>query len=351
MSDNYFMQMASIAATLLGLSFLALTFFLGGLEVRYKGLSLPVFLHEVRRTLKHSKAASTSDEPLPSQITDLQLFDSDPVVVFLAFSISVTWNLYFLALILSLTLLDSQLDTPWLIAGELIAFWGIIGYSIIVRHRRYRMLDTYRTGEERLWEFGECVTLLALTGVMALSVVVALLDSCGSNAVGVCGAAVQESTRTNLDIAFHYALKGVTLGAICLGLYVTNKDLFVFFKARTSDDIRKRWIESFMGEGYGSLTRRVDSVLSSNGIDSEAGRLLASKWNHGCPDSTYIRQGYRPSGFGAKTVSDPYWLLLQRRSPTVASWMFDVPGIATWVSDIETLLQEQSAPESDETFD
>src|SRR5689334_25212380 len=50
---TYFSTMASIAATLLGLSFLALTFFLTSIFSRYDRLALPVFLQEYRSKDKH----------------------------------------------------------------------------------------------------------------------------------------------------------------------------------------------------------------------------------------------------------------------------------------------------------
>src|SRR5437879_5137069 len=96
----YFSTIAASAAALLGLSFFALIFFLTDLFRRFGGLALPVHPHELQA---HDEGQSGRDRiEHPEHITDLSLFDGDPLVVFSAFSVAVTWNLYFVSLVVSL---------------------------------------------------------------------------------------------------------------------------------------------------------------------------------------------------------------------------------------------------------
>src|ERR1700681_89168 len=88
---SYFSTLASIAATLLGLSFLSLSFFLTGLLKRYEVLALPIYRFEDDPTKKLRYVFRSSEE-----VTDRNLLDSDPLVIFIAFSSSLSWAMYFL---------------------------------------------------------------------------------------------------------------------------------------------------------------------------------------------------------------------------------------------------------------
>ena len=74
---SYFSNIAVIAATLLGLTFVALSFFLVDLAKRYDDTALPVFRHRDR---------STKDDVVwnlksPESLTDFELLDGDPLGV------------------------------------------------------------------------------------------------------------------------------------------------------------------------------------------------------------------------------------------------------------------------------
>ncbi len=95
----FFLNVAVIGGALIGLSFVSLTFFLVDLLKRYKGTALPVF----RDREKNPLARPSSKLKPPDSMTDRELLDGDPVVVFIAFSVAVTWNFFLLPLTIGLT--------------------------------------------------------------------------------------------------------------------------------------------------------------------------------------------------------------------------------------------------------
>jgi hypothetical protein len=142
---NYFSTLASIAATLVGLSFLSLSFFFTGLLDRYQVLSLPVYRFEDDPKLRYEFESV-------EQIPDRNLFDSDPLVIFAAFSVALSWVLYFLALVLAITAISGALARPPIIALEMLFFLVILILSVRVRRAVYlHHLRVYRTGEEVYW--------------------------------------------------------------------------------------------------------------------------------------------------------------------------------------------------------
>lgn len=102
----YFLNVAVIAGTLLGLSFVTLAFFLSDLLKRYEETALPAF-----RVADPSESLLGVPLVSPESMTDLQLLDGDPLIVFMAFSVAVTWNLFLLPLVIGLT-----------------AAWGVLGW-------------------------------------------------------------------------------------------------------------------------------------------------------------------------------------------------------------------------------
>jgi hypothetical protein len=359
----YFTQMAGIAATLLGISFLALTFSLGGLTQRYQTLALPMFLDEERKNGRHQRDGDEAsllvqgkNQRTAHDITDLQVFDGDPLVVFIAFSVSVSWNLFLFALIVSLTLLGGGFNEPWLIAVELLAFSGIITYSMVTRHQKYRILSTYRTSEEKLWVPGQWVVVTVWIAETTLAVWVALSVQCGAvNTSFLCSIEAPRSWAVHLESWYLFTLKAICLVAFTLALYVTNKDLFVFFKSRSSEEMRQRWLTDFV-RVYPALERRVDETFRLLGVsksaagniakqaDKSAGhegvRLLEKVWNKGRPPDEYIREVSETFGRRAGSEGEGMrWRSLLAGDSAVASWMFDVPGIGAWVHDVELCME------------
>src|SRR5437899_1437503 len=96
---SYFLNVAVIGGTLLALSFVTLQFFLADLLKRYESTALPVF---------PSRDFETSEQPsehldLPDSLKDQVLFDGDPLVIFMAFSVAVTWIQFVVPLTIGLT--------------------------------------------------------------------------------------------------------------------------------------------------------------------------------------------------------------------------------------------------------
>ena len=148
LGDSFFSTVAGSAAALLGLSFFALIFFLTELFRRYKGIALPVHLDMLRSRLQN---LSEDRRKLPEHITDYALFDNDPLVVFSAFSVGVSWNMYFVSLVVSLTAVSGTFANVWVFAVELLAFWCFLTFSLLVRNKKRDELAPYRTRDEHFW--------------------------------------------------------------------------------------------------------------------------------------------------------------------------------------------------------
>lgn len=362
---TYFSTMAGIAATLLGLSFLALTFFLTSVFSRYDRLALPIFLEESRSRggRRHSddpargdygilvrfspgrqKADEADVQRSPIDITDWQLFDGDPLVVFVAFSTGVSWNLYFLALTLGITATSGGFTAAWLVAGELLFFYVFFVLSLILRHQKYMVLRTYRTGDERLWTPGEWLAGILFGGATLFACWVAVTQLCGGSRQGICALALSSAANSTAEGAFLVVLKVLSVLALALGLYVTNKDFFVFFKAKMSDEMRERWLRDFVG-AYPQLMQRVNAALETTPADG-TGDPLRRLWHDGCPPPSYIREKFSPNAGD----SNERWRRLLEGASTVAAWMFDVPGIAAWAYDLDYCLATMpraSQPDAD----
>ena len=135
LSDSFFSTIAGSAAALLGLSFFALIFFLTELFRRYEfeELSLPIHPDML---LSRLQILSEAQRKLPEHITDLALLDRDPLVVFSAFSVGVSWNMYFVSLVVSLTAVSGTFANAWVFAIELLAFWCFLTFSLIVSKKQ-----------------------------------------------------------------------------------------------------------------------------------------------------------------------------------------------------------------------
>jgi|ERR1035437_416335 hypothetical protein len=284
---RYFSTLATIAATLLGLSFLSLSFFLTGLLKRYKNLASPVYRFEDDRELKcklHYDFASSEE------VTDRNLIDSDPLVIFIAFSASLSWNMYFTALILAITAISGQFAHPAVFAGELFLCFILQSYSFRVRRAQYRSrLRVYRTGEEIYWPILERLFLVCY-GAAALSVsLFATMYILGNRPPGqwLWNAAMRTGLADYADLLYVGALKGVCAAAVLAGLYVINKDMFVVFKAKASDQMRGHWLRDFTSVRYPRLRNRVRIIMARRPSDE-----LATTWNGGRPPDKFIRPAF-----------------------------------------------------------
>lgn len=329
LGDSFFATVAGSAATLLGLSFFALMFFLTELFRRYEyeELSLPVHPDMLRSELQFLSEAHRN---LPEHITDLDLLDRDPLVVFSAFSVGVSWNMYFVSLVVSLTAVSGTFANAWVFSFELFAFWCFLTFSLIVRNKKRKELATYRTRDEHLWAAFEW----AFVGVWFLGTVCTFIAACAMTpAVGIWNFNRLAFWSTfgidNITMVVSI-LKIISLGGLFFGLYVTNKDFFVYFKSKTSDRMRRQWLFYFIDNSYPNLKRRIAAITSSH---SESGTSEPRDlWNEGCPPPKFVR-----TASSAHSNPNVRWRYLfdKVRRRAVATWMFDVSGIALWESALE----------------
>ena len=166
--------------------------------------------------------------------TDLGLLDGDPLVVFVAFSVAVSWMMHLIPLIISLTMINQVFARTEVLVPEIAVLWLTQVWNVIVRRRQYRQLGVYRTREEYLWTYfedGYLIGLLLVGGIIC--------RQWWPNSI-------TEVVTYDIDAWSITALKILMIVSIVWALYVTNKDLFIFFKAKTSDDIRQRWFDRFL---------------------------------------------------------------------------------------------------------
>ena len=169
---SFFSTVAGSAAALLGLSFFALIFFLTDIFKRYQGLTLPVHQDMLKSRIKSFDGFKIKS---PENISDYELFDGDPLVVFSAFSVGLTWNMYFIALVLSLTAVSGNLANIWVFTIEICSFWCFVTFSLITRNTKRDQLATYRTRDEHFWTILEWA-FVALWGIGALLTFVVAMD-------------------------------------------------------------------------------------------------------------------------------------------------------------------------------
>ena len=201
--------MAQVAGALIGITFLAVTFFLSGIYDRFSRFALPLYETNL------SDRGGSKKRSDPGGVNDEELFDGDPLVVFAAFSVAVTWILFLIPLVLSLTAISRELNHTWLFAAEIAALLGPLEWSLHVRNQQLSRLASYRTQEERIWPLLEWAFDVLLTAFVSFL------------AFGVwC-----DLPKTD-EKFFGATLKIFCLVSIAVGTYVLNKDLFFFFKGQ-----------------------------------------------------------------------------------------------------------------------
>ena len=335
--DSFFSTIAGSAAALLGLSFFALIFFLTELFRRYEDedLALPIHPDVLRSRLQ---ILDKAHRELPEHITDLALFDGDSLVSFTAFSVGVSWNMYFVSLVVSLTALSGTFANVWVFAVELLALWCFLTFSLIVRNKKRTELATYRTRDEHFWAIFEWVFVgFWLVGIVCVFIAASAMTF-GTYFVGFKLLAFWSSFGIDDTTIVVYVLKIISLGGLFFCLYTTNKDFFIYFKSKTSDHARRQWLLSFIEDRYPQLETRIAVAIASR--HKPAATELKELWNDGCPPARFVRDGLSPL-FGKP---DARWQCLLARERGVASWMFDVPGLALWESTLEQFLVLNETP-------
>ncbi len=318
---SFYATMAGIAATLIALSYLSMTFSLEKLLSRFDSLALPVYLDEYARNHRRPlllRASKTLESRQLGNVDDRTLFESDPLYVFMAFSVNVTNILYFTSLALSLTVLVVGLQ-PLILAIELAILASILAASIVRRSRAYGHLQTYRLREERFWAVMYAATLI-LYGVGIYSSISEAFPSVAQH-VGLIG----------VQVVYAVVVKLVGCSTIVFALYFIITDLYVFFKAAATYDMRCRWLARFV-ESYGTLAGQVDEAISWNSS-------LRRVWNDGYPPASAMINPPVQSPEEAKTR----WDQLMLGTRTVAPWMIDVPAIAIWEREVRFALSNAGA--------
>ncbi len=340
LGDSFFSTIAGSAAALLGLSFFALIFFLTELFRRYEyeDLALPVHPDMLRKRLK---ILGKGRRKSPEHITDLALLDGDPLVYFSAFSVAVSWNMYFVSLVVSLTAVSGTFANVWVFAGELLAFWCILTFSLIVRNKKRSELVTYRTRDEHLWAAFEW----AFVGIWFMGA------ACTFIAAFAMGPVIYFVDFKRLAFWSHFGIDNITmvvsilkiisLGGLFFGLYVTNKDFFVYFKSKTSDRMRRKWLTDFLRVRYPQLKETINEIMVSKGGPDT--KELKKLWHEGCPPVEYVRAGCSP----LLGKPDARWESLLASEGRVATWMFDVSGLALWASALEQLIIQSAHKSAD----
>jgi hypothetical protein len=385
---TFFLTIATIAATLLGLTFLALSVFMVDVLRRYDCVALPVFrerdapqrpqrrmtflqaglnilLSFVRRCkcksiqiaqclgklLRVNRDSSTEGQKVatpdrdiqirpctsPESLTDYELFDGDPLVVFIAFSAAVSWNLFLMPLALSLTaaLSGSRVIFSGLV---MILFLFFLTFSFSVRQKKLDQLRPYLTHEELLWPVFHRIawTLYFLATLVVLLAGLSLLPK-GANGVSLAS----------------LAIKLVCATALLAGTYTVNKDMFVFFKAVGAERMRVRWVEAFFKETYPRLAAGVEQATSDGSW--EHAKDLATLWGSGprVSASSHVALRGGPVGQpkamwswfverhkGARTAAASAACPLVERHCSAPDWMLDIPSISQWSQEVAKHLND-----------
>jgi len=322
---TYFTIVAGIGATLVSLTFVVGTFFLVDLLKRYDRVSFPVFRErnpEDERSLsRHSKH--------PQSLNDFELFDGDPLVVFIAFSLAVTWNLFLMPLAVGLT-------AAWggayllVIAIELAAFCWILANSFKVREQKIARLCPYLTREERLWPVFARIGF----GVYVVVILIVLISIFADVPV-VHYLAFWHWFCVSDDLAAVFAIKTLCVISLLVGTYTTNKDMYIFFKTMAAERMRDKWLQDFIKDSYPALEHRVATYKARLPEKAVRDDEIVTLWNHGVPPIISTHDVIRQAG---DTFTASLWEDLLRRKGTPA-WMLDVPRIADWAANVESALE------------
>ncbi len=324
---TYLMNVAMIAATLLGLTFVALSFFLVDLLKRYESTAVPAF----RDRETNGSARATPRMSPPESLSDRQLLDGDPLVVFIAFSVAVTWNLFLMPLTLGLTGAWGGARL-WIVAVEMLCFLFIMLFSFRVRNQKIRELRPYLTREELLWPV---VGRTVLTAYCAATLFVVAAAITALPAAGYL--AIWRRYGFSDEGAAVFIIKAVSIVSLLLGTYAINKDMFIFFKTMASERMRQRWLDDFVQLTYPELLKMVNEALTRTGVDGTTAAELRTLWNEGCPGTIATHGEFKNAD--AESLRRIWAQLVSRRSGA-AAWMIDIPLVAAWADRVHACLEE-----------
>jgi hypothetical protein len=321
--SNLFLNFAVIGGALLGLAFVTLSFFFVDLLTRYDRTALPVFRDRDRHI-----AAPTL--PRPYSLTDFQLFDGDPVVIFVAASVAVTWLFFLIPLAVGLTVAwaGAQFAT---LAVELFLLVGFLSGSFLARNWQIERLRPYATREEKIWPLLGWLMLIAYWSATAAIIFEALAKCFPS----IPKWWIWSLWRFPTEHDSIFLLKLICVGSLLLGTYTINKDMFVFFRTFATERMRDRWLRMFLKD-FDVLEAEVLLALSFIPHELQPFDPLFIKWNGGVPPLNSLH-----SAFHDEHKDDLYilWAQLRRTRKGVATWMIDVPSIAQWAEELRQALR------------
>jgi hypothetical protein len=323
---TYFLNVAVIAGALIGLSFIALNLFMVDMLTRYEKAAFPVFRN---RETDHFARKPEELTP-PESLTDLELLDGDPLVVFMAYSVAVSWSLFLLPLLIGLSAAWGM--RPGVFALEMFLFSIMLVSNFRVRNQKVKQLKPYLTREELLWPLmsGGAFVLYASTFVV-------LIFSIFPHAVPV---ALRPSAWLWQGYSYEQAaiilLKTSCLACLVLGTYTVNKDMFIFYKAASAERMRDCWLKDFLENKYPKLNQKIHHRTLHMPAEVRAADSVWQRWSSG-PSVISNHDSFKePNSESARLL----WKRVVNRDGDVPIWMLDVPSIACWFWEIERDLKK-----------
>lgn len=324
---TYFVNMAVIAGALIGLTFIALNLFMVDMLRKYEDTALPVFRE--RETVESSRKPSTPNPP--ESLTDYELLDGDPVVVFMAYSVAVTWSLFLLPLVVGLT---ASWTKRWgVLAAEMLVFSLLLASNFYVRNEKVKQMKPYLTREELLWPLMSGVAF-----VLYLSTFLALFFAAFPAMVpGVLRQSAWISRSFTGDQFAMFLVKTSCIASLVLGTYTVNKDMFIFFKSAAAERMRDCWLKTFIQNTYPQLQEKVGTATSSMSVEVREADGLWRLWERGpalIATHDFLRKALNTDS------THVLWRRLVSGSGGVPIWMLDIPSIARWASEVQKALDE-----------
>lgn len=319
----YFSTIASIGAALYGLSLIALASFLPELMKRWEEAAFPVFRDGDKKRRAHSLVSLRF-------LTDRELLDGDPIVIFIAFSVGVSWNLFCLPMAIGLTAAWLQ-EHLYFCSIELLLFAGFLSTCLIGRQAGIRKLNVYLTREEKAWP---ALTWTVIGGMAGAGLVVAFA-SLAPHVELLARATFWTHLGISDTALILVILKTVCIVTLLLGTYTLNKEIFIYFKVLTSEKMRKKWLSRFSDE-YDELTQKVQKVI--NALPPDANELVALKeaWNGGEPSLIGVHDELKgPHGDARRKA---LWKEIQSKREGSPAWMLDVAAFAEWEEQVRASL-------------
>ena len=318
---TYFVNVAVISGALIGLTFIALNLFMVDMLRRYEGTALPVF----RERETNDSARKPSSPNPPESLTDLELLDGDPVVVFMAFSVAVSWSLFLLPLVIGLT---EAWNRRWgVLSAEMFVFSGLLASNFVWRNQKVKQMRPYLTREELWWPL-----MSGTAFILYLSTATVLLLAAFPSIVPLH---IRLSAWKTFGFTFEqtgtFLLKTSCIASLVLGTYTVNKDMFIYFKAASAERMRGCWLKDFFENTYSKLDERVHHATSHMSPEVKEADSVWNQWDKG-PTSISDHDAFKePHSEAARLL----WKKLVKRRGKVPIWMLDIPSIARWSWDLE----------------